>query len=489
MDRLLHSRGVYLFVGLFIAANLYLIAKEEYILSAVPIALLLVYTAFFHFEKIFFFIILFAPLSVNIEEFAGGDIGLFLPTEPLLFGMLIIITANQLVRNRFDRAFLRHPITILFTLQLIWIGITTITSELPLVSLKFLLTKLWFIIPIYFYGYIFFKKESRVNWFAYLFIGAMTVVAMYTLTNHAMYGFDEETGHWVMWPFFKDHTSYGAILALVFPILVGLLYINRKKPVSRLVLIGLIGLFVFAIIMSYTRAAWISLFGAFAVFLLIKFKIHFKYLAILGMAGAVYVAASWTDIMHSLEKNRSEHATEDMNERLESMTNVTTDASNLERLNRWGCAIRMWQERPLVGWGPGTYAMVYAPFQLSSGKTIISTNSGNRGNAHSEYLGPLSEQGLPGMLLMIALVAYICYTAITLYIRMPSGNMRILMLSMFLGLVTYFAHGILNNYLDTDKATVPVWGITAIIVMLDLKYPKKRLKKQSQKVISDQKKD
>ena len=121
--------------------------------------------------------------------------------------------------------------------------------------------------------------------------------------------------------------------------------------------------------------------------------------------------------------------------------------------------------------------MVYAPFQLSSGLTIISTSSGNRGNAHSEYLGPLSEQGLPGMLLMITLVGYICYTAVKLYIRMPPGETRTLLLVMFLGIVTYFAHGILNNYLDTDKATVPVWGITAIIVMLDLKYSKKESNK------------
>ncbi len=55
---------------------------------------------------------------------------------------------------------------------------------------------------------------------------------------------------------------------------------------------------------------------------------------------------------------------------------------------------------------------------------------------------------------------------------MPEGEMKVLLLTLFLGLVTYFAHGVLNNYLDTDKATVPIWGLTALIVMLDLKYPK-----------------
>ena len=34
--------------------------------------------------------------------------------------------------------------------------------------------------------------------------------------------------------------------------------------------------------------------------------------------------------------------------------NVSTDASNLERINRWNCAIRMYAERPFLGHGPGT---------------------------------------------------------------------------------------------------------------------------------------
>lgn len=472
MKALVNTKGFYLAAILFIACNMYFTLKEQYMFNAIPIALLLVYTAVYHFDKLFFFVVMFTPLSINIEEFVGGDIGLFLPTEPLLFGMLILILFNQFRKNMFEVEFLKHPITIIFILQIAWIFLTCITSQMPWVSFKFLLTKLWFIIPIYFYGYYFFKKESRIKWFIWLYIGALTIVVLYTLTNHAVNGFDEESGHWVMFPFFKDHTSYGAILALVFPMLVGFAFSKKSNSVNRILIIGLIALFAFAIIMSYTRAAWLSLLGALVVYLLIRFKVKFKYLAILGAAGAIYIAASWTEIMHGLEKNRSEHATEDMNERIESMANVTTDASNLERLNRWACAIRMWEEKPVVGWGPGTYAFFYAPFQLASGKTIISTNSGNRGNAHSEYLGPLSEQGLPGMLLMIILVIYICYTSITLYIRMPAGEMRMIVMCAFLGLVTYFSHGILNNYLDTDKATVPVWGFTALIVMLDLKYPK-----------------
>jgi hypothetical protein len=35
-----------------------------------------------------------------------------------------------------------------------------------------------------------------------------------------------------------------------------------------------------------------------------------------------------------------------------------------------------------------------------------------------------------------------------------------------LSLTTYFTHGVLNNYLDTDKAAIPVWGLVALFVAI-----------------------
>jgi putative inorganic carbon (HCO3(-)) transporter len=33
--------------------------------------------------------------------------------------------------------------------------------------------------------------------------------------------------------------------------------------------------------------------------------------------------------------------------------------------------------------------------------------------------------------------------------------------------MTYWTHGFLNNFLDMDKASLPVWGFTALIVYFD----------------------
>jgi hypothetical protein len=46
----------------------------------------------------------------------------------------------------------------------------------------------------------------------------------------------------------------------------------------------------------------------------------------------------------------------------------------------------------------------------------------------------------------------------------------VLALSIMLSLITYYIHGILNNFLDSDKASALFWGFSAILVALDLKY-------------------
>jgi hypothetical protein len=46
---------------------------------------------------------------------------------------------------------------------------------------------------------------------------------------------------------------------------------------------------------------------------------------------------------------------------------------------------------------------------------------------------------------------------------------------MILALVTYFVHGLLNNYLDTDKAAVPVYGMIAAIIALEIDLTRRKV--------------
>ena len=110
----------------------------------------------------------------------------------------------------------------------------------------------------------------------------------------------------------------------------------------------------------------------------------------------------------------------------------------------------------------------YAPFQLEREKTEISTNAADLGNAHSEYIGPLAESGILGTLSFLAIVICTIITGVRNWKRVQDKKIRILSLSLLLGLVTYYLHGLLNNFLDTDKASAIFWAFTAAIVAIDV---------------------
>ena len=437
---------------------------------AFPVVLLAIYGAVFNTQFTFLLLFLLTPLSVNIEEYVNG-FGLFVPTEPLLFGLMLLLLFQQIKYKVFPDFIWKNAIVWAIGLYLLWVLFTSITSDLPLVSFKFLLARLWFMIPMLFYGSRVFLSEKNIKTFLWFFTIGMTIAMVYTVFMHASYAFGEKESHWVMWPFFKDHTIYGAMTAFLVPLIFGIYFSKKHPPLIQAILLVLIAINLIALFFSYTRAAWLSIIAAMFVWLLIHFKIKFS--LILGVVATigVFVFFSWTSIEQSLSKNKSEHTTEDFGKRLESAANVTTDASNLERINRWSCAIAMFQERPIVGFGPGTYAFEYARFQEPENLTIISTNFGDGGNAHSEYLGPLAEMGFMGLIVILILISAIFYKGITLYNRWPAEKreMKVLILAMILALVTYFVHGILNNYLDTDKAAIPIWGICACFIALEYK--------------------
>jgi hypothetical protein len=64
----------------------------------------------------------------------------------------------------------------------------------------------------------------------------------------------------------------------------------------------------------------------------------------------------------------------------------------------------------------------------------------------------------------------VIYTGLNVYRKAIDSQTRLLALSATLGLITYFVHGIMNNFLNTDKASVPFWGLVAIIAALDLYF-------------------
>jgi putative inorganic carbon (HCO3(-)) transporter len=460
---------LYLLSVIFIGLNCYLVYRQIYWLLMLPVMIVILYLYFYSLDIILLLIAFVTPIALNITQF-DFNVGISLPSEPLLFGVLLLFVVKIIYDNTTDKRIWKHPMTIVIGLQVSWMLIASITSVLPVVSFKYLLARLWFVIPFYILGIHLFSKVENIRKFIWAYTLPLVGVIFYTTYNHWLWAFDEQAGHWVMEPFYNDHTAYGAVLALFIPVFTGFALSRTYSRTTRFLSFIVLCILLTAIVLSFCRAAWLSLGFAFGVYFIVIFRIKFKWIAFVTIIfGFIFYLFSF-QILDALEKNKQDSSTNFV-EHIRSISNISTDASNLERINRWQSALRMFADRPVFGYGPGTYQFEYAPFQRAEEKTLISTNAGDKGNAHSEYIGPLAEQGLPGLVFMIALVGSVILTAMRVYRNAGNREVKMLSLAVMLSLLTYFFHGTMNNFLDTDKASVPVWGMIAILVALDIYHP------------------
>lgn len=87
---------------------------------------------------------------------------------------------------------------------------------------------------------------------------------------------------------------------------------------------------------------------------------------------------------------------------------TAADLSNDPRITVWRFALGLIQQRPWLGWGLGNYKFKFPP-ELIPGYDYI-------GHPHNFWLLLACEAGIPVMILVTALVGYVCFRAVQLLI-------------------------------------------------------------------------
>jgi len=238
-------------------------------------------------------------------------------------------------------------------------------------------------------------------------------------------------------------------------------------------------LFLLGIYLSFCRAAWLSLVLTAGLGILVMvFRIRFPVLLalVLGLGGITALALP--QMQSLLKQNTVESKKGGWLEQIQSIGNIRNDVSNLERLNRYRCAWRMFLDRPITGFGTGTYAIAYLPYQRPEDLTRLSVSSpkredgqrhysGRGGGAHSEYLQALSELGLVGLLAWLLLIISSWYTALRIYFQHPKQSHRRWAMALFWALNTYYLHSFFNNFLHQEEVSFLFWSMLAALAMLN----------------------
>jgi len=362
-------------------------------------------------------------------------------------------------------------------LLLLWAGlfIGTCCSNLPLVSVKSLIIYTIYLTTFYLQWFMYPKDSARKikQAIGYYFAGLLLVCLMITL-EHASYFFARPMAMRVPPPFFSDHTIYGTCLAFFVPILY--YWIRTSASLfSKLFYTACMALFILAIFTTYSRAVWMSLLVVLAVYYLLHIRIPIKKLTTALICFLILIGFFQETAIEYLSQNRSDSKSRraEVTDQLKSVGNISTDVSNLERINRWKSAVSMFNSKPLSGHGPGTYQFNFIPFQNPEDKTPISVNrasdnfsQGMGGTAHSQYLLYAAESGIIALIGFIACVLYTVKEAFHLYYNSTDEKEKLYIKALLGGYITFVFHSFFNNFLDIDKSASLFFLFSAGIVLL-----------------------
>ncbi|THB69420.1 MAG: putative O-glycosylation ligase, exosortase A system-associated [Gammaproteobacteria bacterium] len=176
--------------------------------------------------------------------------------------------------------------------------------------------------------------------------------------------------------FIEGNNELAIALVLILP-LIRYLQLQCTQKALNLALMGLLGLCTIAILITYSRGAFISLIPCFAM--MIFFSKHRKVLFLLVAIGSVggYMALpeQWFDRMNTIDVDQE-------------------DQSMQGRYDAWNLAFEVAKDHPLTG---GGYRMFSFNTYEKYGKQVDKAR-----DAHSIYFEVLGEHGFAGLLLYLA---------------------------------------------------------------------------------------
>jgi putative inorganic carbon (hco3(-)) transporter len=412
-------------------------------------------------------IALLLPFSVEVPFFYGSM--LRVPTEPLIAIALLVLILEVFIS---PREWTGSPLRKEFLWALPFMAVFLLTipfSDRLLVSLKFSFVNIAYLLVFYvFLSRYLHAHPTLFQKLITLYGIGFLLVAVYGLVRFWQFDWNPVVVRGIFQPFYKDHTIFGAAGALLAVCWIGLVKTgnsNQKRLVYGLPVLA----FCAAVVLSASRAALLSLAVPFLVILAFRLNIGFRRLMVVGLGITIGLAIFHKPLLNRLRQadhgNTEQHG--GVIDRMQSVTDITTNLSNLERMNRWVSAWRMFRERPLTGFGPGTYQFEYIPFQdptLMSRLTVHDPGKvpeGSGGTAHSEYLLALSEMGVFGLLTWLLLIGRWIYLA---FARIPFGVRRTFVQIAFAAMATYLFHAFFNNFLTTDKFAFLFWGTGAWLI-------------------------
>ena len=396
---------------------------------------------------------LFAVLPFSQEIGLFGGLSMDVPSEPLMLVLTACVGLTLLLRQgTLPRREWVHPLLLILALMLAWTAVDAAFSVDHTKSLKYLLAKMWYLVPFVLGTLLVVRRPSQAWRFAAVYAASACLSVGYVASRHATRGFSFGDINWALHPFFRNHVIYATMLALLLPFCWFALRAARSGG-ARLAWRVALGVLLFGLLTSYTRASILSIPLAALYFLVLRLRLTRVVLLAVAIVTAFSVSYFVVGDRYMAYAPDYEHTVfngKNFERHLEA-TYKFQDVSGMERVYRWVAAARMIGEKPLTGSGAATFYPEYKRYTVKSFRTYVSANP-EKSTTHNYFLLQLAEQGVPGFLLFISLIATTLLLAESLYHRAQARpEVRRVVLAATLSFVVIIFHLTLNELVEVDK--------------------------------------
>ena len=424
-------------------------------------------------EQLFWLMLIVLPLSTELN--ITDSLGLDFPDEILLMLLTGIFFIQWIYKPEiFPVSILRKPLFLILVLHLFWLLVCCFFSVDPVLSVKFFLAKIWYVVPFVLLPQIILRFQNDFKKLALCLLLPMLFVVLQALLRHSFYDFSFEGVKQVLDPYFRNHVNYSAMLVCLLAVLwcIRKLTANGQRY-SGLINIGII-IGIAGLVLSYSRGAWAALVLGIMAGLIIHYK---RMRILLVMIVILFIGSvSWLSINDNYLQFSPDYQHtifhSDFSEHLQA-TVTLKDVSNAERFYRWVAAANMIAAKPITGFGPNNFYNNYKPYAVNGFKTWVSNNP-DHSSVHNYFLLTALEQGIIGLILFSTLLFAMLLKTEQLYHQMQNRFYRSIAITTGIILVMIATVNFLSDLIETDKIGSLFWLSLGIIFLLDEKLKEEK---------------
>lgn len=440
--------------------------KEKLWVLGLPILISIGFLLLFRYRILYWILIASIPLSITVDF--SNRLSTDFPTEFICIILAAIFwTVYFLYRPESMRYLWNHKLFWLLILIWTWSIISSLGAVNKVIAIKYVLAKWWYISSYFLFTFWVIEKIDDIKKLFWTIFIPIFITAVYSFAKTAIGGFSFENTNKFSLPFYDNHVIYATTMTLILPFIFIALNWYRKGTLIRIFLQFSILFLLIVIYFSYTRACYLALIVGIGMLLLLKWKkLLITYIAFVFLTTSflLYLSKDYTYLRLAPDYNTTVMHDEFKDHLISTF--YGKDASSMERLNMWVSVFRMYQEKPILGYGPNNFSTNYKPYSVMYFKTWVSDNPLQL-SCHNYFWLLLAEQGVVGVFLFIIFFGYILFYIQKIYtnskdnISISFSKMLVVCMGIYL-VVLFF-----NDLIETSKNGSLFFIFIALLIRID----------------------